>query len=164
MRQTIATSSPLVASVLMTGLALAGAASAVAPQSNPSGTQQAEAPQQAQPRPMEGNMGMMQGDGNMGMQEGGNMGMMQRGGMFASMDLDKDGSVTRDEAAEFHAAQFKKWDTDGDSVINRQESMAGMKAMHANGCCPMSMSGGMMDMMGKEGMCSMEGMPTTPKR
>lgn len=81
-------------------------------------------------------------------------------GRFGSMDTNKDGAVSREEAAAFHATQFQKMDANKDGRLNREESMAMMKGMHEGGCCGMNMmdgdgmmgADGMMNMMGCEGM------------
>lgn len=76
-------------------------------------------------------------------------------GRFDVMDANKDGAVTSAEAAAFHSAQFQAMDSNKDGRLSKEESTAGMmKSMH-EGCCGMKMmeSGGMMKMMGGEGMC-----------
>lgn len=79
-------------------------------------------------------------------------------GRFGSMDTDKDGTVSREEAAAFHATQFQKMDANKDGRLSREESMAMMMGMHGGGCCMNMMEGdGMKGMMGADGMMNMKG-------
>lgn len=52
------------------------------------------------------------------------------GKMFDKMDANGDGTVTKEEARDFHEGRFDKMDANGDGKVTKDEAKARMKERH----------------------------------